>query len=487
MAAIMFQGTGSDVGKSMLVAGLCRALVRRGMTVRPFKPQNMSNNAAVTADGGEIGRAQALQALACGVAPSVDMNPVLLKPQTDVGAQVIVRGKMQGSASAREFFTRKAALMPEILKSFHKLESESDIVMIEGAGSAAEINLRANDIANMGFAEAADVPVVLIGDIDRGGVIASIVGTHALIQPTERQRLAGYLINKFRGDVSLFTPAVDSIRDLTGLDSLGVVPWFHDASRLPAEDAMALENRDHSRTGAKIIIAVPRLSRIANFDDLDPLSAEDDVDVVFVNSGETIPVDATAIILPGSKATRADLDVLRAEGWDIDIAAHVRRGGYLVGLCAGFQSLGKGVSDPDGIEGKAGDTQGLGYLDFTTTMTGAKVLQEVAGQDAWSKSPIHGYEMHVGKTEGEGLSTPWVTLDNKPVGAINQAGTVMGCYIHGIFASDGFRSAFLRHISGADRKTIAYDQMVEDTLNKLADHMEANTNIDAMLKAAHKK
>ena len=484
MTAIMFQGTGSDVGKSMLVAGLCRALVRRGMSVRPFKPQNMSNNAAVTADGGEIGRAQALQALACKVRPSVDMNPVLLKPQTDVGAQVVVRGKMQGSASARDFFARKASLMPDVLASFRKLEAECDIVLVEGAGSAAEINLRANDIANMGFAEAADVPVVLIGDIDRGGVIASIVGTHALISESEQNRLVGYLINKFRGDVTLFTPATASIAELTGLSCLGVVPWFGDAGKLPAEDAMTLENRDFSRKGGRIVVAVPRISRIANFDDLDPLAAEPDVDVIFVQPGEPIPVDATVVILPGSKATRADLDVLRSEGWDIDIAAHVRRGGYLVGLCAGFQSIGKTVSDPDGIEGPPGDTPGLGFLDLTTSMRGKKVLEEVSGHDHWSDSPIHGYEMHVGETTGPGLDTPWITLGNTPVGAIDASGRVMGCYIHGIFASDGFRAAFLRHIGNADRVSIAYDQMVEDTLDKLADHMEANVDIDALLKSA---
>jgi len=486
MAAIMFQGTGSDVGKSMLVAGLCRALVRRGMTVRPFKPQNMSNNAAVTLEGGEIGRAQALQALACGVKPSVDMNPVLLKPQTDVGAQVVVRGKMRGSATAREFFQQKLALMPEILESFRKLESECDIVMVEGAGSIAEVNLRENDIANMGFAEAADIPVVLIGDIDRGGVIASIVGSYNLIQPSEQNRLVGYLINKFRGDPTLFDPAVDAIRDVTGLNSLGVVPWFSDAGKLPAEDAMTLENRDHSRTGAEIIVAVPRLSRIANFDDLDPLAAEPDVDVVFVEPGETIPVDADVIILPGSKATRSDLDCLRAEGWDIDIAAHVRRGGFVVGLCAGYQSLGKVVSDPNGIEGLPGDTPGLGYLDLTTDMTGEKVLEEVTGFDNWSQSDIHGYEMHVGRTDGPALSNPWVTLGDKPVGAINAKGNVMGCYIHGIFAADAFRKAFLKHVTGKDRQTVAYDQMVEETLDKLADHMEAHVDIDAILKAAGK-
>lgn len=484
MTAIMFQGTGSDVGKSMLVAGLCRALVRRGMTVRPFKPQNMSNNAAVTADGGEIGRAQALQARACGVPPSVDMNPVLLKPQTDIGAQVVVRGQMRGSASAKDFFSTKAALMPEVLAAFRKLESECDIVLIEGAGSAAEVNLRENDIANMGFAEAADVPVVLIGDIDRGGVIASIVGTHVLIRDSERKRTVGYLINKFRGDVSLFTPATATIAETTGMPCLGVVPWFADAAKLPAEDAMTLENRDFSRKGGRIVVAVPRISRIANFDDLDPLAAEPDVDVVFVAPGETIPTDATVVILPGSKATRADLDVIRTEGWDIDIAAHVRRGGFLVGLCAGFQSLGKTVSDPDGIEGAPGDTPGLGYLDLVTSMRGKKVLEEVSGHDRWSDSVISGYEMHVGETTGPGLANPWVTLGNTPAGAIDASGRVMGCYIHGIFASDGFRKAFLAHVGNPDRATIAYDAMVEATLDNLADHLEAHVDISALLKAA---
>ncbi|WP_337996480.1 cobyric acid synthase [Oleispirillum naphthae] len=484
MTAIMFQGTGSDVGKSMLVAGLCRALVRRGMRVRPFKPQNMSNNAAVTPEGGEIGRAQALQAKACGVPPSVEMNPVLLKPQTDIGAQVVVRGQMRGSASAREFFSAKAALMPEILQSFRSLEAQCDIVLIEGAGSAAEVNLRANDIANMGFAEAADVPVVLIGDIDRGGVIASLVGSHVLISESERARIAGYLINKFRGDVSLFDPAIEAIRARTGMGCLGVVPWFADAAKLPAEDAMTLENRDFSRKGGRIVAAVPRISRIANFDDLDPLAAEPDVDVIFVQSGEPIPADATVVILPGSKATRADLEVIRTEGWDIDIAAHVRRGGFLVGLCAGFQSLGTTVSDPDGIEGPPGDTPGLGYLDLATSMRGKKVLREVAGHDHWSDSDIAGYEMHVGETTGPGLDTPWVTLGNTAVGAIDASGRVMGCYIHGIFASDGFRAAFLRHIAGSDRSAVEYDKLVETTLDKLADHMEAHTDIDAILKAA---
>ncbi len=484
MTAIMFQGTGSDVGKSMLVAGVCRALVRRGLRVRPFKPQNMSNNAAVTADGGEIGRAQALQARACGVPPSVDMNPVLLKPQTDIGAQVVVRGRMRGSASAKDFFATKAALMPEVLAAFRKLESECDIVLIEGAGSAAEVNLRENDIANMGFAEAADVPVVLIGDIDRGGVIAQIVGTHVLIRESERARTVGYLVNKFRGDVSLFTPAIATIAEKTGLACLGVVPWFADAAKLPAEDAMTLENRDYSRKGGRVVVAVPRISRIANFDDLDPLAAEPDVDVIFVAPGETIPTDATVVILPGSKATRADLDVIRAEGWDVDIAAHVRRGGYLVGLCAGFQSLGRIVSDPDGIEGPPGDTPGLGYLDLATSMRGKKVLEEVSGHDRWSDSVIHGYEMHVGETTGPGLDTPWVTLGNTPAGAIDATGRVMGCYVHGIFASDGFRKAFLAHVGNPDRATIAYDRMVEDTLDRLADHLEAHVDVDALLKAA---
>ncbi|MDA1072770.1 MAG: cobyric acid synthase, partial [Proteobacteria bacterium] len=355
-AAVMFQGTGSDVGKSLVVAGLARAFTRRGLAVRPFKPQNMSNNAGVTADGGEIGRAQMLQARACGVAPSVHMNPVLLKPQSEKGAQVVVQGRVAGNAQARDYHAMKPTLLAAVRDSFARLERQADLVLVEGAGSPAEVNLRAGDIANMGFALAAGVPVVLVGDIERGGVIASIVGTMALLEHDERATVAAYLINKFRGDVSLFDGAIGILKDRTGLDCLGVVPHLAAPRRLPAEDAMALDSHGALARGERraIKVAVPRLERIANFDDLDPLVAEPDVAVVLVAAGEAIPGDADLVLLPGSKSTMSDLRALKANGWHVDIAAHVRRGGAVLGLCGGYQMLGTSVADPEGIEGPAG-------------------------------------------------------------------------------------------------------------------------------------
>jgi adenosylcobyric acid synthase len=394
----MLQGTGSHVGKSLLVAGLCRALARRGLKVRPFKPQNMSNNAAVTADGGEIGRAQALQARACGVASSVHMNPVLLKPQSEVGAQVIVQGRVLGNYDARAFFQLRPELMPYVIESFERIGREADMVLVEGAGSPAEVNLRTGDLANMGFAKAADLPVLLAGDIDRGGVIAALVGTHALLEPAERARLTGYLINKFRGDPSLFDDAHPIIEARTGLRSYGVVPWFERARLLPAEDVLGLEEGAEAGRGGAIRIAVPRLPRMANFDDLDPLVAEPDVDLRIVAPGEALPGDADLVILTGSKATLADLATLRAEGWDVDLQAHVRRGGAVLGLCGGFQMLGRSIADPDGIEGPPGEAPGLGLLDLETTLSGEKALVEVRGREIASGEEVHGYEIHMGRT-----------------------------------------------------------------------------------------
>ena len=364
---LMFQGTGSDVGKSLLVAGLCRAYSKRGLNVRPFKPQNMSNNAAVTVEGGEIGRAQALQARAAGVSPSIHMNPVLLKPETDTGAQVVVQGKVVMTAKARDYHALKPQLMGQVLESFQIIGEDADLVLVEGAGSAAEVNLRAADIANFGFALAADVPVVLIGDIDRGGVIASIVGTHVLLDDAERALLKGYIINKFRGDAALFSDADDVIAERTGLKSFGLLPWFTDARVLPAEDAMSLQG-DTGNSSGDIVICVPRLSRIANFDDLDPLMNEDGVAVRIIDAGDPLSADADMVLLPGSKATMADLAYLRQQGWDVDIAGHVRRGGLVVGLCGGYQMLGRRLSDPSGIEGVSGDVDGLGLLDVETVL-----------------------------------------------------------------------------------------------------------------------
>jgi adenosylcobyric acid synthase len=473
----MFQGTGSDVGKSLLVAGLCRAYTRRGLAVRPFKPQNMSNNAAVTADGGEIGRAQALQARACGLAPMADMNPVLLKPQSDVGAQVVVQGRVLTNAGARDYYRLKPSLLPKVLESFHRLGQGADLVLVEGAGSAAEVNLRASDIANMGFAEAADLGVVLIGDIDRGGVLASVVGTWTLLPPAERARLRGYLINKFRGDASLFTPAIDIMADHTGgLPCLGVVPWFAEAARLPAEDAASLRA---SAGGDGFHVAVPRLSRIANFDDFDPLAAEPGVRLSMVPPGQPLPADADLVILPGSKATIADLAFLRQQGWDVDILAHVRRGGRVMGICAGYQMLGKSVSDPLGVEGPAGGVAaGLGLLDVETVMAGDKVLVEVEGTDAAGR-PVRGYEMHMGRTTGPDCARPVLTLAGQPDGATSRDGRVMGCYLHGLFASDPFRHAVLERGDG-----IAYEALVDEVLDRLADHLETAIDLDALLALA---
>ncbi|HKX10363.1 MAG TPA: cobyric acid synthase, partial [Stellaceae bacterium] len=385
----MLQGTGSDVGKSLLTAGLARACRRRGVAVRPFKPQNMSNNAAVTAEGGEIGRAQALQARAAGVAPSVHMNPVLLKPQSERGAQVVLAGRMLRSASAREYQTLRAELLPRVLHSFELTAAGADLVLVEGAGSAAEVNLRQGDIANMGFAEAADLPVVLVGDIERGGVLAQICGTHLLLSPNERQRLKGVIVNKFRGDVSLFAGGIETIRRVTGLSCLGVVTWFERACDLPAEDALALERMPTPARAGRFRIAVPRLPRIANFDDLDPLRAEPDVAVELVQPGRPLPL-CDLILLPGSKATLGDLATLRAEGWDIDILAHVRRGGAVLGLCAGYQMLGRRIADPGGIEGSAGEAQGLGLLDADTVLTPEKALMEVTGVELRSNTTVTG-------------------------------------------------------------------------------------------------
>jgi adenosylcobyric acid synthase len=488
-AALMVQGTGSDVGKSLLVAGLARACRRRGLVVRPFKPQNMSNNAAVTADGGEIGRAQALQARACGVAPCVDMNPVLLKPQAGMSAQVVVQGKVLGIADARDYHRLKRTLMPRVLESYRRLCDEADLILVEGAGSPAEVNLRDGDIANMGFAQAADLPVVLVADIERGGVLASLVGTHALLNSAERVRLRGYIVNKFRGDQTLFDPAIDIIGQRTGLACHGVVPWFEDARLLPAEDALALDAPPQMRVSssarkAAIQIAAPRLGRIANFDDLDPLAAEPGVDLRVLQPGQPIPGDTDLVLLCGSKAVRADLAALRKEGWDIDILAHVRRGGVVIGLCGGYQMLGRRIADPDGIEGPPGESAGLSLLDIDTVLTGDKTLASVRGVDIATGAVLHGYEIHVGRTTGPDTKRPMLDLDGRADGAVSADGRVMGCYVHGLFAADGLRAAFLGRIRDGHFAEVAYEAQIETTLDALADHLETHIAIDDLLAIA---
>lgn len=482
--ALMFQGTGSDVGKSLLVAGLCRAFVKRGLKVAPFKPQNMSNNAAVTIEGGEIGRAQALQARACGLDLTVHMNPVLLKPQTDVGSQVVVQGEVVGNCSARDYTQLKPSLMPKVLESFNKLGESADLILVEGAGSAAEVNLRASDIANMGFAEAADIPVILIGDIDRGGVIASIVGTHVLLPTSEQARLKGYLINKFRGDVSLFESALDIIKDRCGLKSFGTLPFFPQARLLPDEDAMSLDQRGSDAPAEGIKIVVPRFSRIANFDDLDPLRAENDVFVEIIEAGNPLPGDADVILLPGSKATLADLAFVKDQGWDIDIHAHVRRGGHVVGLCGGYQMLGKRVLDPDGIEGDVREMEGLGLIDMETVLKGPKTLRAVEGTSFATGDIVSGYEMHMGVSSGPDADHPLLDFAGQTEGVRLKNGQIIGTYLHGLFNEDGFRSAYLAGLKGGREASLSYEQQIDQVLDQLADHLETYCDLDGLLALA---
>ena len=478
----MVQGTGSDVGKSLIVAGLCRAFARRGLRVRPFKPQNMSNNAAVTADGGEIGRAQALQARAAGVPASVHMNPVLLKPQSETGAQVVVQGRVAGTAGAREYQAWKPRLMAAVLDSFAGLRGEADLVLVEGAGSASEVNLRAGDIANMGFARATGTPVVLVGDIDRGGVIASLVGTRAVIAPEDAAMVAGFLVNRFRGDPALFAEGMATIARATGWAALGLVPHFPEAARLPAEDILGLRG-EAARPGT-LVIAVPRLPRIANFDDLDPLRAEPGVSVVLVEPGRALLGDAALVLLPGSKATIDDLLFLRAEGWDVDLRAHVRRGGTVLGLCGGYQMLGTEVDDPAGIEGAPRRVAGLGLLDVATVMSARKRLAAVTGRAAADGAPFAGYEMHVGETTGPDAARPWLHLaDGRPDGATSADGRVAGTYVHGLFAHDAYRAAFLARL-GTAATAEPYEAGLDGVLDRLADHLEAHVDCKRLLSLA---
>ncbi len=481
--ALMIQGTGSDVGKSLIVAGLARAFMRRGLSVLPFKPQNMSNNAAVTEDGGEIGRAQALQARACGVSPCVDMNPVLLKPQSETGAQVVVQGRILTNAKAREYQALKPRLLSAVLESFGRLKAKSDLVLVEGAGSASEINLRQGDIANMGFAQAADVPVALVGDIDRGGVIAQIVGTRAVIDAADAAKIVGFIVNRFRGDPSLFAEGMRAIERHTGWPALGLVPHFARARRLPAEDALALEHREARGDGA-ITIAVPVLPRISNFDDLDPLKLEPALKLLLMRQGEPLPGNADLVLLPGSKATIADLHALRAEGWDVDIAAHLRRGGQVLGLCGGYQMLGRVIRDPDGIEGPPGETEGLGLLDVETVLTPKKSLRAVEGQSLPGGDPFAGYEMHVGVTTGPDTARPVLRFsDGRADGATSADGRVKGVYVHGLFSDPRQRAALLAGF-GASSSGLSYEGDVEKTLDELASHLGAHLDLDRLLTLA---
>ena len=481
MAAVMLQGTGSDVGKSVLVAGICRALANRGLRVRPFKPQNMSNNAAVTVDGGEIGRAQALQAIAARVEPHSDMNPVLLKPQADRTSQLIVNGKVSGTLGSSNFREARGALLGEVMASYRRLQAQCDIVVVEGAGSPAEINLRAGDIANMGFARAADVPVLLVGDIDRGGVIAAIAGTRAVMEPADVAMIRGFVINKFRGDPALFEDGYRQIEAISGWPGFGVVPWLAATARLPSEDAVILEKPMAGGEGRKLI-ACPILPRISNFDDLDPLKLEPDVELRMIPPGRPIPADTALVILAGSKATLADMTAMRVEGWDIDIMAHHRRGGMILGLCGGYQMLGRRIHDPDGLEGAPAEVAGLGLLDVETVLTPVKALRAVKGEALGAR--FDGYEMHMGETSGPGTARPLATFDDgRSDGAISADGTVLGSYVHGLLSDPHQRRALLSHL-GIDGGGRDYRASVDRALDEIAAKLEEHLDIDGLIALA---
>jgi adenosylcobyric acid synthase len=476
----MFQGTGSDVGKSLIVAGLCRLFARRGLKVAPFKAQNMSNNAAVAGDGGEIGRAQWLQALASGTRPSVHMNPVLLKPQSDKTSQVILRGKFVAAMGAKEYHNYRKTLLPQVLESYEMLARDADLALVEGAGSPAEINLRENDIANMGFARAADCPVVLIGDIERGGVIASIVGTHAILPDADREMIKGFVINKFRGDASLFTGGIEEIEKRTGWKNLGLIPHFPELLNLPQEDSLALSLPSPAcggGAGRGLHIAVLKTPHIANFDDIDPLAGEENICVTWVCAGQAIPADAKLVILAGSKSTIADLEFIKRQGWDIDLKAHLRRGGRIIGICGGYQMLGKTLSDPYGVEGAKATVEGLGLLDIDTIFTSEKTVKPWAGK--YGDIDISGYEIHVGISTGADCIRPLFNGE-KPEGACSENGLVWGSYIHGIFANDNFRKHLLSQL-GAPLSAYNYKRHIERVLDAWAETLEKAIDIEQLL------
>lgn len=479
----MLQGTGSDVGKSVLTAALCRIARRQGLSVAPFKPQNMSNNAAACASGGEIGRAQALQALACGLDPHVDFNPVLLKPETDRRAQLVVHGKAVAAMDAAHYMAHRGDLMDRVMESFERLTAAHDLVIVEGAGSPAEINLRARDIANMGFARRAGVPVCLIGDIDKGGVIASLVGTKAVLDPADAAMITGFLVNKFRGDPALFEDGVQAIEGKTGWPCFGVIPWLSATAHLPAEDAVVLE-RAVATSGGKLKIAAPMLSRMANFDDADPLRQEAGVEFEWVRPGRPIPRDVDVIILFGTKSTLGDLAFLREQGWDHDIIAHARAGGRVLGICGGYQMLGKLIADPDGVDGEPGEAPGLGLLDVETRMTSHKQVAPATARCAQTSTPVSGYEIHSGRTSGPDTGRPMFDLSSPPDGARSVTGRVEGTYLHGAFSSDVFRREWLGRADGVADAGFSYTASIEGALDELADGVEASVDIDGLFARA---
>ncbi len=469
--SLMVQGTTSDAGKSLLTAALCRWLKRQGVAVAPFKPQNMALNSAVTADGGEIGRAQAVQAAACGLAPHTDMNPVLLKPNSDTGAQVIIQGKALMNLEAGAYHDYKPVAKKAVLESFGRLQAQYQAIVVEGAGSPAEVNLRQNDIANMGFAEAVDCPVILVADIDRGGVFAHLVGTLELLSPSEQARIKGFVINRFRGDIALLQPGLDWLEAQTGKPVLGVLPYLHDL-HLDAEDA--LPKKFQAKGSFRVVI--PALPRISNHTDFDPLLLHPGLDCRFVPTGQQ-PPGADLVCLPGSKSVQADLAWLESQGWLPYLQRHLRYVGKVIGICGGFQMLGQQLHDPLGIEGKPDSRPGLGLLDMETTLEAHKQLRNVHGRLAWGEAPVTGYEIHAGVTHGPALARPAVQLESGPDGAVSADGQILGSYVHGLFEEPVACDALLAWVGYQD-SAVAPDLPArrEADLDKLADCVERYLN-----------
>jgi adenosylcobyric acid synthase len=481
---LMIQGTTSDAGKSTVVAGLCRVLKRRGVRVAPFKPQNMALNSAVTADGGEIGRAQAVQAQAAGLAPHSDMNPVLLKPNSDTGAQVIIHGHAVGNMEASIYHDYKQVARKAVLESHQRLSAKYQMIVVEGAGSPAEINLRDGDIANMGFAEAVDCPVLLVADIDRGGVFAHLVGTLALLSDSEQARVQGFIINRFRGDITLLQSGLDWLEARTGKPVLGVLPYLH-GLHLEAEDSISRVEMESADGGLRVV--VPLLPHISNHTDFDPLRLHPQVSLHWV-AADVIPPAADLFILPGSKNVRADLDWLRAQGWDTYLASHLRYGGKVMGICGGLQMLGQVVHDPHGIEGEAGSSHGLGLLDLSTTLQIHKQLHNVSGRISLQNAEVSGYEIHAGVSAGSALLQPFIKLaDGRLDGAISSDGQIVATYLHGLFESSDALSALLEWAGLKAAQRFDYQLIREQNIERLADALEAHLDIPRIMQLLETK
>ncbi len=498
LGTLMIQGTTSDAGKSTLVAGLCRLARRAGVRVAPFKPQNMALNSAVTADGGEIGRAQALQAIAAGIAPHTDLNPVLLKPNSDMGSQVIIHGKARMNLNARAYQSYKPIAREAVLASYGRLRAGYDTVFVEGAGSPAEINLRTNDIANMGFAEAVDCPVVLVADIDRGGVFAHLIGTLACLSESERTRVKGFVINRFRGDPSLLKPGLDWLEAQTGKPVLGVVPYLHGLT-LDAEDMLPGAAHTHAQAGGEALrVVVPALPHISNHTDFDALRVHPQVEFSYVRTGNA-PPPADLVILPGSKNVRDDLAWLRAQGWDKALERHLRYGGRVIGICGGMQMLGRAIADPHGVEGAPGTTAGFGWLDYETELTREKALRNVTGRlvlgEGVEGAPVRGYEIHMGVTRGAALDSPALRIDTiegeaddtrgtvRVDGAQSADGQIFATYLHGLFDTPQACAALLRWAGLAAARQVDYPALREASLERLADTLAASLDLPRLYAA----